>query len=73
MTTIAAPAAAAWLLQVVHYLPVVQYLAAPIGFALTLPLAALAYGYATTLSAWRYATGRSMPWREQIEVDDTDE
>jgi hopene-associated glycosyltransferase HpnB len=60
---------AAWLLQSAHLLPVVQYLGAPSGFALTLPLAGLLYGYMTLLSAVRYLFGSDPGWRESTERD----
>lgn len=67
----AGPAFVALLLQTAHYLPAVQYLDVAAGFALTLPLAALAYGWMTLLSAWRHLTGKRVPWRENVETDGT--
>lgn len=61
----------AWLLQSANFLPVVQYLEVPSAFALTLPFAALAYAFMTTLSAWRHHTGKGIAWREPGETDNT--
>lgn len=67
---IASAAAAAWVLQAATYLPVVQYLGAASGNAALLPLAALAFGWMTTLSAIRHLTGHATSWRETTtEVD----
>lgn len=68
---IAVPALLAWLLQAANYLPVVQYVNTPSGFAVTLPLAALAYAWMTLQSAWMHLTGRDVPWRDNIERDTT--
>lgn len=69
---IAGPAFVAWLLQAANFLPVVQYLNTPSGFALTLPVAALVYAWMTFLSAWRHLTGRGVAWRDNLEGDATD-
>lgn len=61
----------ALLLQLAHYLPVVHYVGVPSSYAATLPLAAIAYGWMTWLSAWRNLTGKRIPWRENVENDGT--
>ena len=63
----------AWLISLANYLPVVQYLGAPSGFVLTLPIAAILYAFMTTASAWRRLIGRSPGWRDAFERDFTDE
>lgn len=68
---IAGAALAALIIQIAHYLPVVQYVDVPSVYAGTLPIAALAYGWMTWLSAWRQLTGKRIPWRENIENDGT--
>lgn len=70
---VAVPALVSTLLQWANFLPVVQYLEAPSGFSLTLPLAAVFYGCTTTLSAWRQLVGKRVPWRDNVEVDSTGE
>ena len=69
---IATPAALAYFAGALHLLPVVQYLDAPAAFAATLPVAALAYGWFTTLSAWRHLRGLPTPWREPSEGREPD-
>lgn len=60
---LAAPAALAWLLATVNFLPVVGYLGAPTAFALTLPVTSIMYAWITTASAWRHLKGNPAPWR----------
>lgn len=60
-----------WLLQSAHFLPVVQYLGAPSGFAVTLPIAGLFYGHMTLLSVIRHLFGQAPQWRESTERDAT--
>ncbi len=59
----------AWLIGIANYLPVVQYLGAPSGIALTLPVAALLYAVMTAVSAWCALTGRGADWRAATEID----
>jgi hopene-associated glycosyltransferase HpnB len=60
---------AAWLMQSAHFLAVVQYLGAASGFALTLPLAGILYGYMVVVSAFRRLTGAETRWRETIDTE----
>lgn len=69
---IATPALLAWLVQAAAFLPVVQYLGAPSGFAATLPVAALAYIWLTGRSAWAQFTGRHVRWRDSAEPERPD-
>jgi len=59
----AAAALATWGLQALHFLPVVRHQRVPPAFALTLPLAAILYGYMTTISAWRHFSRAGVEWR----------
>lgn len=55
----------AWVLTAVVYRPAIQFFALPPVCVWTLPLAGLLYGTMTLDSAWRYATGRRIGWRDR--------
>jgi hopene-associated glycosyltransferase HpnB len=54
---------AAWALMTISYLPTVRFYRLPPLWAMTLPLAALFYSYATCLSALRFWLGRGGQWK----------
>ncbi|NKB89525.1 MAG: glycosyltransferase [Acidobacteria bacterium] len=58
-----------WILGMATYLPVVQYLGAPSGMTLALPLSAGLTGWMLLRSTMRRITGRKQPWREPTEMD----
>jgi hypothetical protein len=63
----AALGAAAWLLMVISYLPVLRlYRLSPL-WALALPVAAVFYMGATFHSAWKYWIGRGGEWKGRIQ------
>ncbi|HXS22399.1 MAG TPA: glycosyltransferase [Steroidobacteraceae bacterium] len=55
--------AAAWLLMIVCYLPMVRFYRVSSAYALVLPAVALFYGAATIHSAVQYAAGRGGKWK----------
>jgi cellulose synthase/poly-beta-1,6-N-acetylglucosamine synthase-like glycosyltransferase len=61
-------AAAAWLLMSLLYLPTMRFYRQSPAWALTLPLAALFYAYATILSAIRYYAGRGAQWKGRFQA-----
>ena len=63
----AALGAAAWLLMVISYLPVVRLYRLSPFWALALPVAAVFYTGATFDSAWRYQAGRGGEWKGRIQ------
>jgi hypothetical protein len=56
-------AASAWLLMSLLYLPTIRFYRLSRAWAVTLPLTALFYSYATFLSAARYYLGRGAQWK----------
>jgi hopene-associated glycosyltransferase HpnB len=63
----AALGAAAWLLMVISYVPVLHLYRLNPAWALVLPLAAVFYVGATFHSAWKYWTGRGGQWKGRIQ------
>jgi hopene-associated glycosyltransferase HpnB len=59
---------AAWALMVITYLPTVRFYKRSPLWALTLPLAALFYSYATCLSAVRYYLGQGGQWKGRAQA-----
>ena len=55
--------ASTWLLMSLLYLPAIRLYRLPPAWAVTLPLTALFYSYATFLSAARYYLGRGAQWK----------
>ena len=62
----------AWLVSMVTYLPVVQYLGVPSGLAAMLPLTGFLYAVMVAASGWRQLLGRRAEWRTSTEVDLTE-
>ena len=60
--------ACAWLLMSFLYLPTIRFYRLPPAWALTLPLTALLYSYATYLSAARYYRGRGAQWKGRYQA-----
>jgi hopene-associated glycosyltransferase HpnB len=60
-------ALAACSLMIVSYLPVVRFYRVGMACALTLPLAALFYLYATVYSALKYWTGKGGEWKGRVQ------
>lgn len=56
-------ALAAWIVESIHFLPVVRHQRVCALYALSLPLAAALYGYMTAVSAWRHGRGRGPEWK----------
>jgi cellulose synthase/poly-beta-1,6-N-acetylglucosamine synthase-like glycosyltransferase len=56
-------AASTWLLMSLLYLPTIRFYRQSPAWALSLPLTALFYSYATLLSAARYYLGRGAQWK----------
>jgi hopene-associated glycosyltransferase HpnB len=54
-----------WLLSALVYRPAIRFFELPIAWIWTLPLSGLLYGAMTIDSAWRYATGRRVGWRDR--------
>ncbi|HZU29472.1 MAG TPA: glycosyltransferase [Candidatus Angelobacter sp.] len=63
----AALGAAAWLLMMVSYMPVLRLYGLNFLWALALPLVAVFYIVATIHSAWKYWTGRGGEWKGRIQ------
>ncbi len=61
-------AACAWLLMSLLYLPTIRFYRLPPAWALTLPLSALFYSYATFLSAARFWLGRGGQWKGRAQA-----
>ena len=59
---------AAWALMTITYLPTVRFYGLSPLWALTLPLGAVFYSYATWLSAWRYWLGRGGQWKGRAQA-----
>ena len=57
-------AAMTWCVQAATFLPAVRHQRVSLLFALSLPLAAILYGYMTGVSAWRHFRGRGVRWRD---------
>jgi len=55
--------ASTWLLMLLLYLPTIRFYRLSPAWAVTLPLTALFYSYATFLSAVRYHLGRGAQWK----------
>ena len=55
--------ACAWLLMSLLYLPTIRFYRLSPAWAVTLPLTALFYSYATLLSAARFWLGRGAQWK----------
>ncbi len=60
----------AWLLMSILYLPTIHFYRLSPAWAVTLPLTALFYSYATCLSAVRYWLGRGAQWKGRAQVND---
>jgi hopene-associated glycosyltransferase HpnB len=60
----------AWLLMSILYLPTIRFYRLSPAWAVTLPLTALFYSYATCLSAVRYWLGRGAQWKGRAQVND---
>jgi hypothetical protein len=56
-------AVVAYAAMVRTYLPLVHFLGCPVGWALTLPIAAALYLWMTLLSAWRFYRGTRTRWK----------
>jgi hypothetical protein len=56
-------AAATWLLMTLLYVPTTRFYRQSPAWALSLPLTALFYSYATLLSAVRFYLGRGAQWK----------
>jgi hopene-associated glycosyltransferase HpnB len=61
---------AAWALMTISYLPTVRFYRLSPLWALSLPLAAIFYSYATWLSAARYWLGRGGQWKGRAQAHD---
>jgi len=61
-------AACAWLLMSLLYLPTIRFYRLSPAWAVTLPLVALFYSYATCLSAARYYLGRGAQWKGRAQA-----
>lgn len=59
---------AAWVLQAATFLPFVRFFGLTTAWALSLPLAAIFYGYATWLSAFRHWRGRGGQWKGRAQA-----
>lgn len=57
---------AAWALQAATFLPFVRHFGQSSLWALSLPLSAVFYGYATWVSAWRHWRGRGGQWKGRV-------
>jgi hopene-associated glycosyltransferase HpnB len=55
----------AWMLSALVYCPAIRFFGLPIAHVWSLPLSGLLYGAMTADSAWRYATGRRIGWRDR--------
>ena len=64
------PGVCAWLLMSILYLPTIHFYRLSPAWAVTLPLTALFYSYATCLSAVRYWLGRGAQWKGRAQVND---
>jgi hopene-associated glycosyltransferase HpnB len=62
------PAAIAWLLMTVAYLPILRYYRVNVLYALALPLIAVFYLGATLDSARRYWTGQGGQWKGRLQA-----
>jgi hopene-associated glycosyltransferase HpnB len=62
--------ATAWLLMPILYLPTIRFYRLSPAWAMTLPLSALFYTYATCLSAVRYWLGRGAQWKGRAQAND---
>jgi hypothetical protein len=60
--------ACACLLMSLLYLPTVRFYRLSLAWALSLPLSALFYSYATCLSAARYYLGRGAQWKGRAQA-----
>jgi cellulose synthase/poly-beta-1,6-N-acetylglucosamine synthase-like glycosyltransferase len=60
--------ASTWLLMTLLYLPTVRFYRLSPAWALSLPLTALLYSYATFLSAARYYLGRGAQWKGRAQA-----
>jgi hopene-associated glycosyltransferase HpnB len=63
ITVVMGLGAAAWMLMIVCYLPMVRFYRLSAGYALLLPAVALFYAGATVHSAVQYAAGRGGRWK----------
>jgi hopene-associated glycosyltransferase HpnB len=63
--------ACAWLLMSLLYLPAIRFYRLSPVWAVTLPLSALFYTYATCLSAARYYHGRGAQWKGRAQASPT--
>jgi len=59
---------AAILLMTISFVPTVRFYRLPLLWALTLPVAATFYGYATCVSAIRYWRGRGGQWKGRVQA-----
>jgi hopene-associated glycosyltransferase HpnB len=57
----------AFALMIGSYRPLTRYYRVPFGYALTLPIAACFYLYATIVSAQRYYRGAGGQWKERVQ------
>jgi len=64
-------AAGTWLLMSLTYLPTIRYYRLSPAWAITLPLSALFYSYATLLSAARFWLGRGAQWKGRSQASIT--
>jgi hypothetical protein len=60
--------ASTWLLMSLLYLPTIRFYRLSPAWAVTLPLIALFYSYATWLSAARYYLGRGAQWKGRSQI-----
>lgn len=67
VATVMGLGAAAWILMIICYLPMVRFYRQSAGYALLLPAVALFYAGATVHSAVQYAAGRGGRWKGRVQ------